>query len=75
MIKEHELYPLYEIYINSKNTTPGKKILMKMSGSSFENFIHQYKNNFEFADKIDELAKSEFRNSKIEDLFDDDVFR
>lgn len=75
MIKEHELYSLYEIYIDSKNITSGKKTLMKMSGSSFENFISQYKNNFEFADKIDELAKSELRNSKIEDLFDDDIFR
>ena len=73
MIKEHELYPLWEIYINSKSISSGKKTLMKMSKSGFEDFINSYENNFEFADRIMELAKSEFRNSKIDDLFDDSI--
>jgi hypothetical protein len=74
MIKQHELFQIYEIYIDEKNISQGKKILLKMSKSSFDNFIDSYQNNFEFKDKIDELAKSEFRNSKIKDLFDDEFF-
>jgi hypothetical protein len=74
MIKEHKLFSLYEMYIDSKLISDGKKVWFKMSKYSFENFIFQYENNFEFKDKIDELAKLEIRDSKIQDLLDDDIF-
>jgi hypothetical protein len=75
MFKKHELYFLYEHYIESKNISTGAKKLMKISESSFKNFIFQYGNNLNFKKIIDDLVKTEIRDIKINDILDDDIFR
>ena len=75
MFKKHELYFLYEHYIENKNISTGAKKLMKISESSFKNFLFQYENNIGFKKIIDDLVRSEIRDSKIDDLLDDDFFK
>jgi hypothetical protein len=74
MFKKHELYHLYEIYVDSKLTSNGSKKLMKLSESSFNDFKFQYENRSQFKQKIDDLVKSEIRDIKIDDLLEDDEF-
>lgn len=74
MFKTHELYPLYEIYVDSKSISNGSKKLMKISESSFNDFKFQYENRKDFKQKIDDLVKTEIRDIKIDDLLDDDEF-
>jgi hypothetical protein len=75
MIFKHELYKFYEVYIDNKNTSIGAKKLMKISESSFKNFLFQYENNIGFKKIIDDLVRSEIRDSKINNILDDDIFR
>ena len=75
MFKKHELYFLYEHYIENKNISTGAKKLMKISESSFKNFLFQYENNIGFKKIIDDLVRSEIRDSKIDNILDDDIFR
>lgn len=75
MFKTHELYFLYEHYIEGKNISIGAKKLMKISESSFKNFLFQYENNIGFKKIIDDLVRSEIRDNKIDDILDDDIFR
>jgi hypothetical protein len=75
MFKKHELYFLYEHYIENKNISTGAKKLMKISESSFKNFLFQYEKNIGFKKIIDDLVRSEIRDSKIDNILDDDIFR
>jgi hypothetical protein len=74
MFKNHELYYLYEIYVDSKLISNGSKRLMKLSESSFNDFKFQYENRIQFKHRIDDLVKSEIRDTKIDDLLEDDDF-
>jgi hypothetical protein len=42
-----------------------------MSSSSFEDFKFRFENDELFHDRIIELHKSEMRDKKIDDIFDD----
>lgn len=74
MFKTHELYPLFETYIDTKKISNGAKRLLKLSESSFTDFKFQYENSNHFKQKIDDLLKREIRDIKIDDLLDDEFF-
>ena len=74
-MKKDEIYPYYLDYLNDRllegKITKGSISLLKMSKSSFEDFKYRFENDELFRDKIVELHKSEMRDKKIDDLFDD----
>jgi CRISPR/Cas system CMR-associated protein Cmr5 small subunit len=73
MFKSHVLYKHYKIYIENKNLSKGAKRLLLISEGSFQDFRFEYERNLEFKNKINDLAKAELRNNKIDDIFDDDT--
>jgi hypothetical protein len=74
-MKDDELYPLYISYLDwqlSENKiNRGKWSLLKISNSKFEEFKLRYENDELFYDRVLELYKSEVRDKKIDDIFDD----
>lgn len=71
MLKSHNLYPLYEIFIENKNISEGGKRLMKISEYYFNSFKSKYENSNEFKNKIDILSKKFFREDKINIILDE----
>jgi len=72
MYKKHKLYKLYELWIDSKKNSDGHKRLMKMSESSFLDFVDNYEGFVDFKQRVDEISKSAIRDEKIDDILDDD---
>ncbi len=74
-MKKDPIYPYYLDYLNERlnegKITKGSISLLKMSNSSFNDFKFRFENDELFHDKIIELHKSEIRDKKIDDLFDD----
>jgi hypothetical protein len=74
-MKKDEIYPYYIDYLNDRlnegKISKGSLSLLKMSSSSFEDFKFRFENDELFHDRIIELHKSEMRDKKIDDIFDD----
>jgi len=74
-MKNDELYPIYLSYLhlqlNESKINKGKWALLKISSSKFKEFKTRFENDELFSDRILELYKSEIRDKKIDDIFDD----
>jgi hypothetical protein len=74
-MKNDELYPEYISYLdwklNENKINKGKYSLLKMSKSAFEDFKIRLENDVTFNDMIIEIMKTEIRDKKIDDIFDD----
>ena len=74
-MKNDELYLEYVNYLDwrleNKQINKGKYSLLKMSRQSFDDFKIRLENDETFNDMIIELMKTEIRDQKIEDIFDD----
>jgi hypothetical protein len=74
-MKNDEIYPYYIDYLNDRlnegKISKGSLSLLKMSSSSFEDFKYRFENDELFHDRVIELHKSEMRDKKIDDIFDD----
>ena len=74
-MKKDEIYPYYIDYLNDRlsegKISKGSFSLLKMSNTSFEDFKYRFENDELFHDRIIELHKSEIRDKKIDDIFDD----
>jgi len=74
-MKTDKVYPYYIDYLNDRlnegKISKGSLSLLKMSSSSFEDFKFRFENDELFHDRIIELHKSEMRDKKIDDIFDD----
>ncbi len=68
-------YPYYLTYLNSRllegKITKGSFSLLKMSSKTFDDFKYRFENDELFNRRVIELHKSETRDKKIDDLFDD----
>jgi hypothetical protein len=69
-IREHELYKIYESYINYKHKGIGKISLLKKSESNFLEFVENYQKRQTFKNLVDKIYISEVRNEKIDDIFE-----
>jgi hypothetical protein len=74
-MKNDELYKEYISYLdwklNENKINKGKYSLLKMSRTSFEDFKIRLENDDAFNDMIMYIMKSEIRDKKIDDIFDD----
>ena len=74
-MKNEELYPEYLTYLDSRllegKITKGEYPLLKMSRMSFDRFLKRFENDELFQESVLELHKSETRDKKIDDIFDD----
>ena len=74
-MKTDKIYPYYLDYLNDRllegKISKGSFSLLKMSNSSFEDFKYRFENDELFQNRIIELHKSEVRDKKIDDIFDD----
>ena len=74
-MKLDKLYPSYMAYLEmrlEKNIiNKGKYSLLKISRQSFDEFKNRYENDETFSDMIVELMKTEIRDKKIDNIFDD----
>lgn len=74
-MKKDPIYPYYIDYLNDRlnegKITKGSLSLLKLSNSSFTDFKFRFENDELFHDRVIELHKSEIRDKKIDDLFND----
>jgi predicted nucleic acid-binding OB-fold protein len=74
-MKNEELYLEYVTYLdwrlNESQIKKGKWSLLRISRQSFEDFKNRFENDETFNDMIIELMKTEIRDKKIDDIFDD----
>ena len=74
-MKNEELYPEYLTYLDNRllesKVTRGEYSLLKMSRVSFDRFIKRVEDDELFYQSVLELHKSETRDKKIDDIFDD----
>jgi hypothetical protein len=74
-MKSEELYREYVTYLDWRlsnfQISKGKWSLLKISRQSFDDFKLKLENDETFNDKIIEIMKTEIRDQKIEDIFDD----
>lgn len=74
-MKNDELYPFYICYLETllseSKINKGKYSLFRISSSKFDEFKTRYENDELFSDRILELYKSEIRDKKIDDIFDE----
>ncbi len=74
-MRNDELYPEYLTYLNwrlsESKISNGKYSLLKISRSSLEDFKTKLENDELFNKRIVELHKSEIRDQKIDDIFDE----
>jgi hypothetical protein len=74
-MKNDELYQEYQTYLDWKlsnnKITKGKYSLLKISRTAFDDFKNRLENDETFNDMIIEMMKSEIRDKKIEDIFDE----
>jgi hypothetical protein len=74
-MKNEELYLEYITYLDSRlnesKITKGEYSLLRMSRVPFDSFRIRLENDEHFRNTIIELHKSETRDKKIDDIFDD----
>lgn len=74
-MKNDELYLEYQVYLewrlNKKQINKGKYSLLKMSRTAFDDFKIRLENDETFNDMIIEIMRTEIRDKKIDDIFDD----
>lgn len=74
-MKTDKVYPYYLDYLNDRmiegKISKGSFSLLKISSDSFEDFKYRFENDELFSKKVIELHKSEIRDKKIDDIFDD----
>jgi hypothetical protein len=74
-MKTDTIYPYYLSYLEERlrdgKISKGSFSLLKMSDSSFCDFKFRFENDELFTKRILELHKSEIRDQKIDDIFDD----
>lgn len=74
-MKNDVLYLEYVTYLdwkfNNNKINKGKYSLLKMSRQSFDDFKNRFENDETFSDMIIEIMKSEIRDKKIDNIFDD----
>jgi hypothetical protein len=74
-MKDDKLYPFYVVYLdwqlNESKINKGKYSLFRISNSKFDEFKSRFDNDELFSDKIIELYKSEIRDKKIDNIFND----
>ena len=78
-MKNDQLYPVYLSYLEHRMTTTefGEKItrakvsLLKISSSYFLDFKDRFDEDELFMNKILEVYRSEIRDKKLDDIFDD----
>jgi hypothetical protein len=74
-MKNEELYPEYINYLNwrleSGKINKGKWSLLKMSRSSFDEFLKRMDLDPTFSEMIFEINRTEQRDKKIDDIFND----
>jgi hypothetical protein len=74
-MKTDEEYSYYLTYLNSRllegKITKGSLSLLKISSSSYEDFKYRYQNDELFQKRVIEMHRSENRDKKIDDIFDD----
>jgi len=74
-MKNEELYQEYSTYLDwrleQKQINKGKYSLLKMSRQAFEDFKLRVENDETFNDMIIELMKTEIRDQKIDNIFDE----
>ena len=74
-MKEHLLYPKFICYLESQVRTgsisSAKFSLLKISSDYFNTFIKKYEGDELFQKRVIENYKSETRDKKIDDIFND----
>jgi hypothetical protein len=74
-MKTDTIYPYYLSYLEERlkdgKISKGSFTLLKMSYSSFCDFKFRFENDELFTKKMLELHKSEIRDQKIDDIFND----
>ena len=74
-MKQDIIYPYYLTYLNDRlnegKISSGAFSILKMSRSPFDDFKYRFENDETFNNKIIKMQKSEIRDKKIDDLFDD----
>lgn len=74
-MKNNLIYPYYISYLTNRlienKITKSSFALLKMSNSKFDEFVDRFTRDELFKEKIIELHKSEIRDQKIDDIFDD----
>lgn len=72
MIQSHRLYKYYVSYLTYKKSinvfSEGAFHLLKISESSFNDFLYDYENNLKFKSIVDDILISELRDGKIDDI-------
>ena len=75
MMKNDELYPEFITYLtnqlNEGSINRGKFCLLKMRLSYFQTFSNKFNKDELFRNRVIELHKSETRDKKIDDIFND----
>lgn len=73
-MKKDEVYTKYITYLSNRlienKISKGSFALLKMSRDSFNDFKYKYENDNKFKGQIDDLEKSEIRDRRIDDIFD-----
>ena len=74
-MKTDTIYPYYLSYLEESlrdvKISKGSFDLLKMSDSPFSDFKFRFENDELFTKRMLELHKSEIRDQKIDDIFDD----
>ena len=74
-MKTDTIYPYYLSYLEERlrdgKISKGSFSLLRMSDSPFCDFKFRFENDELFTKRILELHKSEIRDQKIDDIFDD----
>ena len=74
-MKTDTIYPYYLSYLEERlkdgKISKGSFALLKMSDSTFCDFKFRFENDEPFTKRMLELHKSEIRDQKIDDIFDD----
>ena len=74
-MKNDPVYQYYLIYLNERlnigKVSKGSLSLLKMSQSAFDDFKFKFENDELFSESVIKLHKSEIRDQKIDDIFDD----
>ncbi len=74
-MKNDEKYPEFITYLNNQlyegSINRGKFCLLRMSSSYFQTFSNKFDKDELFRNRVIELHKSETRDKKIDDIFND----
>ena len=74
-MKNDELYPEFITYLDSQlnegRISKNKLALLKITGSYFQTFKTKFEIDELFRERVIKLHKSEIRDKKIDDIFDD----